>query len=115
MQYVEAKFKNNFAVTDTDGLVVYGMENTPGYVITKDADDFANLANMDYIWYASPNEEALEQYPDYYLELYEEELDPETFAIMALPEEELARCTMYIDLPKETLALYNDLWNQLGV
>ena len=40
MQYVEAKFKNNFAVTDTDGLVVYGMENTPGYVITKDADDF---------------------------------------------------------------------------
>ena len=39
----------------------------------------ANLANMDYIWYASPNAEALEQYPDYYLECYEEELDPETY------------------------------------
>ena len=26
----------------------------------------ANLANMDYIWYASPNGEALEQYPAYY-------------------------------------------------
>ena len=25
----------------------------------------ANLANMDYIWYASPNKEALEQYPAY--------------------------------------------------
>ena len=22
------------------GIVVFGMENTPGYVITKDADDF---------------------------------------------------------------------------
>ena len=26
----------------------------------------ANLANMDYIWYASPNAEALSGYPDYY-------------------------------------------------
>ena len=26
----------------------------------------ASLANMDYIWYASPNAEALEQYPAYY-------------------------------------------------
>lgn len=75
----------------------------------------SNLANMDYIWYASPNTEALEQYPAYYEELYEEELDPETYEIMAAPEEERARCQMYIDLPKETLALYNDLWNQLGV
>ena len=23
-----------------DGIIVYGMENTPGYVITKDTDDF---------------------------------------------------------------------------
>ena len=30
----------------------------------------ANLANMDFIWYASPNEEALEAYPAYYEELY---------------------------------------------
>ena len=37
----------------------------------------ANLANMDYIWYASPNKEALEQYPAYYEETYGEELDQE--------------------------------------
>ena len=37
----------------------------------------ANLANMDYIWYASPNTEALEEYPAYYQEVNDEELDPE--------------------------------------
>ena len=40
IQYVEAKFRNNSTIKDTDGIVVYGMENTPGYVITKDTDDF---------------------------------------------------------------------------
>lgn len=43
----------------------------------------SNLANMDYIWYASPNREALEQYPAYYEEVNEEELDPEIYEIMA--------------------------------
>ena len=40
IQYVEAKFRNNSTIKETDGIVVYGMENTPGYVITKDTDDF---------------------------------------------------------------------------
>ncbi|MCI9671595.1 MAG: extracellular solute-binding protein [Lawsonibacter sp.] len=44
----------------------------------------ANLANMDYIWYASPNREALE------------------------------RCEAYLNLPPETLTLYKNLWTQLG-
>lgn len=74
----------------------------------------ASLANMDYIWYASPNEEALEQYPDYYEELYEEPLDPETYEIMAAPAEVLDRCELYVNLPKETRALYNKLWITLG-
>ncbi|MBQ2062644.1 MAG: extracellular solute-binding protein [Oscillospiraceae bacterium] len=75
----------------------------------------SNLANMDYIWYASPNYEALEQYPAYYEELYEEELDEESFAIMAPGEDVLERCEIYENLPKETLQLYNDLWNRLGI
>ena len=79
------------------------------------ASTTSSLANMDYIWYASPNAEALAEYPDYYLELYEEELDPEIYEIMAAPPEILARCELYQDLPRETLALYNDLWNQLGI
>jgi len=75
----------------------------------------ANLANMDYIWYASPNREALEQYPAYYEELYEEELDQETYDIIAAPAETLERCQMYTVLPYETRALYNKLWTELGI
>jgi spermidine/putrescine-binding protein len=75
----------------------------------------ANLANMDYIWYASPNAEALEQYPDYYLETYGEELDPEVYEIMAASQETLDRCEMYLSLPAETRALYNSLWTELGI
>ena len=74
----------------------------------------ANLANMDAIWYASPNREALEQYPAYYEEQYGEPLDPELYETMAAPPEVLARCEMYENLPQETLALYNRLWIQLG-
>ena len=75
----------------------------------------ANLANMDYIWYASPNEEALEQYPAYYEDLYEEELDPAIYEIMAAPQEVLDRCESYLVLPPETRMLYNTLWTELGI
>ena len=75
----------------------------------------ANLANMDYIGYASPNTEALEQYPAYYEELYEEPLDPDLYEIMAAPPEVLDRCEMYVNLPPATRTLYNRLWIQLGV
>jgi len=75
----------------------------------------SNLLNMDYIWYASPNAEALEQYPAYYEECYEEELDQETYEIMAAPPETLERCEMYVVLPYETRVLYNKLWTELGI
>lgn len=75
----------------------------------------SNLANMDYIWYASPNREALEQYPAYYAEVNEEELDPEIYEIMAPPAETLDRCEIYENLPKDTLRLYDRLWTRLGV
>ena len=75
----------------------------------------ANLANMHYIGYASPNREALERYPDYYLEQEGEELDPEIFEIMVTPPETLERCEAYLNLPGETLTLYKNLWTQLGV
>jgi len=75
----------------------------------------ANLANMDFIWYASPNEEALEEYPAYYEAEYEEALDQETFEIIAAPQETLDRCQMYVVLPAETRALYTKLWTELGI
>ena len=75
----------------------------------------SNLANMDYIWYASPNAEALESYPTYYEESYGEPLDMGLYEIMAAPSEVLDRCTLYENLPSETLTLYNDLWTELGI
>jgi len=75
----------------------------------------ANLANMDYIWYASPNAQALEQYPAYYEELYGEPLDPKLYEIMAAPAEVLERCELYTNLPNQTRSLYNKLWIQLGI
>ena len=75
----------------------------------------SNLANMDYIGYASPNREALERYPAYYEELYGEELDRSLYEIMAAPPEVLERCEAYLNLPPETLRLYKSLWTQLGI
>ncbi|MBR5572454.1 MAG: extracellular solute-binding protein [Oscillospiraceae bacterium] len=75
----------------------------------------ANLANMDYIWYASPNAEALESYPAYYEELYEEALDPEIYEIMAAPPEVLERCELYVNQPQATLQFYDKLWTELGI
>ena len=73
----------------------------------------ANLRNMDFIWYASPNEEALEMYPEWYEETYGEPLDLELYEIMAAPQEVLDRCEAYLVLPQDIRTLYNDLWIQL--
>ena len=81
---------------------------------TRDMLD-ASLKNMDYIWYASPNAEALETYPAYYEETYGEPLDPALYEIMAPSQEVLDRCEAYLVLPAETRTLYNDLWTQLGI
>lgn len=75
----------------------------------------ASLRNMDYIWYASPNQEALEQYPAYYQEQYGEELPQEIYQVMAAPQTVLDQCEAYLNLPTATRDLYTDLWTQLGI
>ena len=75
----------------------------------------ASLRNMDYIWYASPNTTALEEYPAYYEELYGEPLDMELYEIMAPGEDVLEKCEAYLVLPSDIRTLYNDLWTQLGI
>ena len=75
----------------------------------------ASLRNMDYIWYASPNETALEEYPAYYQEQTGEELPLEIYEVMAAPQDVLDNCEMYLNLPMDTRTLYNDLWTQLGI
>lgn len=39
-QYIEAKYRNDSTIKDSDGIVSLGMQNTPGYVITKDPEDY---------------------------------------------------------------------------
>ena len=73
------------------------------------------LANMDYIWYASPNGKALEEYPAYYKELYGEEMDPALYEVMAAPAEVLERCEAYDALPADVNNLYKELWTELGI
>lgn len=75
----------------------------------------ASLANMDYIWYASPNLEALEMYPDYYEEEYGEPLDMELYDIMAPGDDVLSNCEGYLVLANDVRTLYNDLWTELGI
>ena len=70
---------------------------------------------MDFIWYASPNAEALEQYPAYYEEQYGEPMDPELYAVMAAPTEVLENCEAYLNLPAQTQTLYSDLWVELRI
>ncbi len=40
VQYIEAKMRNNSTVKDDNGIVIYGMKDTPGYVITQNNTDF---------------------------------------------------------------------------
>ena len=54
IQYIEAKNRNDSTVRDTDGIVVYGMKNTPGYVITKNPDDFGLSERKETTLYRIP-------------------------------------------------------------
>ena len=39
-QYIEAKYRKKAHISDKDGIVVFGLKDVPGYVITKDMFDF---------------------------------------------------------------------------
>lgn len=65
----------------------------------------ASMANLDYIWYGSPLPQVMEDYVA--------ELDEETAAVLNPSEDALRRCEMFVNLPKEILSLYDELWVQL--
>lgn len=65
----------------------------------------ASMANLEYIWYGSPNTEAMKDFLT--------ELDPEEAAVFNPGEAALERCEMFINLPKDILNLYDELWVQL--
>lgn len=63
------------------------------------------LANMEATGYASGNKEACE--------LYAANLDETSLSVMFPDSDVLDRCQVYINLPSETLALYDSLWVKL--
>lgn len=44
VRYIETKMRNNTAIKDDNGIVIYGMKDVPGYVITKAATVMAWLS-----------------------------------------------------------------------
>lgn len=63
------------------------------------------VKNTDMIWYTTANKEAAQQYA--------ETLDAETSAIMFPPNDVLEKSQIFINLPADTLKLYDELWVKL--
>lgn len=53
-QYIEAKYRNNAHISDSDGIVVFGLKDIPGYVITKDTNDFGLFKRKETSLYRIP-------------------------------------------------------------
>jgi len=53
-QFIEAKYRNNAHISDNDGIVVFGLKDIPGYVITKDTNDFGLFKRKDTSLYRIP-------------------------------------------------------------
>lgn len=62
----------------------------------------ASLANLEYIWYGSPNTKAMEDFLT--------ELEPEDAAVLNPSKETLDQCEMFLNLPQDILNLYDELW-----
>lgn len=54
IQFIEAKYRNKSHIKDTDGIIVYGLKDTPGYVVTKEIDDFGLSKRGDTSLYRIP-------------------------------------------------------------
>ena len=71
------------------------------------------------IWITAPSHPIAAGLPEHFEleheETYGEPLDEERYEIMAAPDDVLARCELYTNLPADTLTLYNDLWTELGI
>ena len=77
-------------------------ENAEAFINFMCGTDAA-LANAEYIGYTSPNTEVEDLI----------ELDDLSREIMYPPQEVVDRCEFFINLPEETLSLYDELWTKL--
>lgn len=64
--------------------------------------DQASLANLEYIWYSSPNTAAMKKFLP--------ELDAEDAAVLNPSKEQLKNCEMFLNLPQDILNFYDELW-----
>lgn len=64
--------------------------------------DKASLANLNYIWYASPNTKAMKEFLG--------QLDPKDAAVLNPSKKTLAKCQMFLNLPQNILSYYDELW-----
>ena len=53
-QYIEAKYRNSAHINDSDGIVVFGLKDVPGYIITKDTNDFGLFKRKETSLYRIP-------------------------------------------------------------
>lgn len=54
LQYIEAKMRNRATIKDDDGIVLYGIKGTPGYVISKENTDYGLLQREQTSLYRIP-------------------------------------------------------------
>ena len=79
-------------------------ENAELFINFMSGTDIA-VRNTDYIWYTTTNKEAATEYAA--------TLDADTAAVMFPSEDILDECQVYINLPQDTLDLYDALWIKL--
>ena len=98
---------------DGSNMFVDAMCIPKGAENKKNAELFINfmcrtdisLKNMEETQYASANAEAAKKFGA--------DMDPEDYEIMFASDETLANCEVFIHLPNEILALYDQLWVEL--
>ncbi len=54
IQYVEAKYRTHSHIKDSDGIIAYGLKNIPGYVVSKEMDDFGLFKRGETTLYKLP-------------------------------------------------------------
>ncbi len=54
IQYIETKYRKHSHIKDSDGILSYGLKNVPGYVVSKELDDFGLVKRGETALYRIP-------------------------------------------------------------
>ena len=53
-RFIEAKYRNHSLIKDNDGIILYGLKDTPGYIVCKEMDDYGLSQRGDTSLYRIP-------------------------------------------------------------